>query len=151
MRVQRDDLQVDSDGIANEGSNPSRAAAPFGLPRVPARPSALAALAIVLASLAGQAHEPQPPPGPASYDPEQSLTGEERTLRLNRIESRGSTPSEVRRLIGPPGHTARQILYNRAREQWLYDAPFFVRLEFEYRRGQEPQLLSVQQTASARP
>jgi hypothetical protein len=151
MGVQREDWQVDSDGIAHEGSIPSRAAVPIGLPRMLARPSALVALAIVFASGAGQARQPQPPPGPASYDPEQSLTEQERTLRLSRIESRRSTPSEVRRSIGPPGHTARQILYNRAREQWVYDAPFFVRLEFECRRGQEPQLLSVQQTSSPRP
>jgi hypothetical protein len=151
MRVERDDCQGDSDGIANEGSKPPRAAAPFGLPRALARPSAWAALAILFASLAGQAREPQLARDPTGYDPEQSLTDQERTLRLNRIESRRSTPSEVRRLIGPPGHTARQILYNRALEQWLYDVPFFVRLEFEYRRGQEPQLLSVQQTASSRP
>jgi hypothetical protein len=97
------------------------------------------------------AREPPPARDPAAYDPELSLTDQERALRLNRIESRRSTPSEVRRLIGPPGHTARQILYNRAIEQWLYDSPFFVRLEFEYRRGQEPQLLSVQQAASSHP
>jgi hypothetical protein len=143
MRVERDGRQVDS--------KPSLSAAAFQLPLLPAHRGALAALAIVFASLAGHALEPQPEPGLASYDPEKALTDQERNLRLTHIEPRRSTPGEVRRLIGPPGHIARQILYNRAREQWLYDAPFFVRLEFEYPRGREPQLLSVQQTANTRP
>ncbi len=119
-------------------------------PAILAYAGALATLAIMLTSLAGQARQPptrDPPPPDAVH----LLTDQERILRLQRVEPRRSTPGQVRQLIGPPDHIARQILYNRAREQWLYDLPFFVRLEFEYPRGQDPQLLSVQPTSSTRP
>jgi hypothetical protein len=54
---------------------------------------------------------------------------------------RGMTPQQVRQLVGAPKQISRQILYHRYREQWIYDAPFPVRLAFDCRRGQKPQLL----------
>lgn len=54
----------------------------------------------------------------------------------------GMTPEQVRRLLGAPKRVARQILYRRYREQWIYDAPISIRLTFECRRGRKPQLLS---------
>jgi hypothetical protein len=54
---------------------------------------------------------------------------------------RGMTPEQVRRIVGSPKYIARQILYHRYREQWLYDTPTPVRLTFDCPRGQKPQLL----------
>jgi len=55
---------------------------------------------------------------------------------------RGMTPDEVRQLLGAPRQIARQILYHRYREQWVYDAAVPVRITFDCTRGQKPQLLS---------
>jgi hypothetical protein len=51
--------------------------------------------------------------------------------------------AEVRRLLGPPKRIARQILYGRYLEQWTYDDPA-LRIEFDWRKGQEKQILTVQ-------
>jgi hypothetical protein len=109
----------------------------------------LAVLALGLAVLAPVAGEPQPDALPA-FEPDKPLAEPERTERLARVKP-GMSPDQVRHLLGPPGRSARQILYHRAREQWVYEAPFSVRLEFEYIRGQEPRLLSVQPTAAGKP
>jgi hypothetical protein len=111
---------------------------------------ALAALTALLAAFALAAGEPQPDVLPP-FDPDKPLSEPEKTKRLNRVEPERSSPEQVRQLLGPPTRTARQILYHRAREQWLYEAPFHVRLEFEYVRGQEPHLLSVQRDATDKP
>jgi len=63
----------------------------------------------------------------------------------------GLSPDQVRDLLGPPQRVARQILYQRYLEQWVYDAPFDLRVEFECRRGQQPQVQSVQPLRPARP
>jgi hypothetical protein len=55
---------------------------------------------------------------------------------------RGMTPEQVRQLVGVPKQIARQILYHRYREQWIYDAAVPVRLTFDCPRGHPPQLLS---------
>ena len=68
--------------------------------------------------------------------------GEEPVRDFAKLE-RGMTPEQVRQRVGPPNRVARQILYHRYREQWIYDAPVPVRLTFECLRGQKPQLLSV--------
>ena len=56
---------------------------------------------------------------------------------------RGMTPEQVRQLVGTPPRIARQILYHRYREQWIYETPFPIRLTFDCPRGQMPQLLSI--------
>ncbi len=55
---------------------------------------------------------------------------------------RGMTPEQVRQLVGAPRQIARQILYHRYREQWIYDTAVPVRITFDCPRGQNPQLLS---------
>ena len=79
----------------------------------------------------------------APYDPDKPLSDAERDQRRAALDP-GLSPDQVRRLIGPPLHVARQILYHRCLEQWLYGAPFPVRVEFDCPRGQEPRLQSVQ-------
>jgi hypothetical protein len=56
----------------------------------------------------------------------------------------GMTAAHVRDLLGPPRHVARQILYARYLEQWTYDDPIGVRIEFDWRKGQERQIQTVQ-------
>ena len=56
----------------------------------------------------------------------------------------GMTAAQVRDLVGQPRHVARQILYARYLEQWTYDDPIGVRIEFDWRKGQERQILTVQ-------
>ena len=59
---------------------------------------------------------------------------------LNRL-MRGQTAEQVRKLLGRPNRVSRQILSDRHREQWGYDRPQPVRLEFECLRGQKARLL----------
>jgi hypothetical protein len=54
----------------------------------------------------------------------------------------GMSPEKVRQLVGAPKRIARQILYHRHREQWIYDGPLPIRLTFECPRGQKPRLLA---------
>ncbi len=56
---------------------------------------------------------------------------------------RGMSPEQVRELVGPPKRIARQILYHRYREQWLYETNQPVRLLFDCPLGQLPQLLTL--------
>ncbi len=57
-----------------------------------------------------------------------------------KLES-GMTADQVRQRVGTPKHIARQILYHRYLEQWIYDGPVAARLQFDCPRGQQPQLL----------
>jgi hypothetical protein len=82
---------------------------------------------LALALLAGGA----PPP------PKDDAVGPNQQLRP------GMTPVEVRKLLGPPQRVARQVLYHRYLEQWVYDAPAPVRVEFDCPSGQPARLVSV--------
>jgi hypothetical protein len=64
---------------------------------------------------------------------------------------RGMTPTQVRSLLGPPRRVARQILYKRYLEQWQYDTPLSVVVEFDCVKGRDPHVLNVHQAAGARP
>jgi hypothetical protein len=54
---------------------------------------------------------------------------------------RGMTPEQVREQVGLPKRIARQILYHRHVEQWVYDQPVAARLQFDCPRGQKPRLV----------
>jgi hypothetical protein len=110
----------------------------------------LTAFALLLAMGTLARTEPAPE-ALTPFDPDKPLTEQDKGNRLKRVQPNTSSPEQVRRLLGPPTHTARQILYQRAREQWVYEAPFSVRVEWEYVRGQEPHLLSVQPTGPNKP
>lgn len=73
--------------------------------------------------------------------PAENGKGDEASLRAFDKLRRGMTPEQVRQLVGAPKRIARQILYHRYREQWLYDAPIPIRLTFDCPRGQKPELL----------
>jgi hypothetical protein len=61
--------------------------------------------------------------------------------RLDAVK-RGMTMDEVKRTLGPPPRTARQILFRRHLEQWHYDDPAGW-VEFQCVRGEEPFVLGV--------
>jgi hypothetical protein len=54
---------------------------------------------------------------------------------------KGMSPDEVRKLLGSPKRIARQILYHRHVEQWIYDLPHRGRVHFDCPRGSKPQLI----------
>jgi hypothetical protein len=56
---------------------------------------------------------------------------------------RGTHPDNVRRVLGHPKRVARQILSHRHLEQWLYDQPCPLRIDFDCPRGQKPQVVKV--------
>jgi hypothetical protein len=55
----------------------------------------------------------------------------------------GMTPAQVRAFLGPPRRVARQVLYHRYLEQWVYDAPHVLRVEFDCQRGQQARLVAA--------
>ena len=58
----------------------------------------------------------------------------------------GAKPAEVKRALGEPARVSRQVLYRRYLEQWGYDAPLPVRVEWEFAHGQEPRFLGASPT-----
>jgi hypothetical protein len=85
------------------------------------------------------------PTGPAEEAP--PTARDDWGQKLARLHS-GLTAAQVRLRLGPPHRVARQLLYHRYLEQWLYNAPTPIRLEFECRRGQPPLLTEL---APAKP
>jgi hypothetical protein len=79
-----------------------------------------------------------------------SLPAEEPARRAEQVRA-GLSPEQVCDLLGPPRRVARQILYQRYLEQWVYDGPVNLRVEFECRRGQQAQVQSVQPLRPAGP
>ncbi len=110
-----------------------------GSPRPRRRWCRAAVLALIGAALllsspapAGDAEKPDLPADPAKWP-------------------KDMTQADVRRVLGPPKHIARQILYRRYLEQWVYDGPNSVRIEFDCVRGKEPQILTVHPLTPAPP
>jgi hypothetical protein len=56
---------------------------------------------------------------------------------------RGTTDEKVRALLGPPHRVGREIVALRHREQWVYEAPYFFRVEFDRPRGQKASLTRI--------
>ena len=50
-----------------------------------------------------------------------------------------------------PKRVARQILYRRYLEQWVYDGPEAMRIEFDCPRGQEPKVIAIHSLNAAKP
>ncbi len=55
----------------------------------------------------------------------------------------GLTADEVRTLLGPPDHSARQILYRRQIEQWQYDDLPGLWIEYDCLKGRDPRVRAV--------
>ncbi|HZT81626.1 MAG TPA: hypothetical protein VFA26_15475 [Gemmataceae bacterium] len=63
----------------------------------------------------------------------------------------GMSPAEVERRLGRPSRIARQVLYRRCLEQWLYDGPPPLRVEFSRVRGEPAQVQSVHPHSKKKP
>ncbi len=64
---------------------------------------------------------------------------------------RGMTAAEVRQLLGPPVRVARQALYRRHIEQWVYENPQPIRVILNSVRGEEPVVTAVLQSRPIGP
>jgi len=53
------------------------------------------------------------------------------------------TPEQLVQRLGPPTRKARQLLYQRCLEQWIYEQAHQVRVEIEFPRGQKPVIRTV--------
>jgi len=63
-----------------------------------------------------------------------------------------TSAAEVVKRLGQPKRISRQILAGRRSvEQWVYEEPFFWRIEMKCVRGQEPQVLTVQTIRPGKP
>jgi hypothetical protein len=69
-------------------------------------------------------------------------TAESWQARLARVSTE-STSTEVRKLLGDPARTSRQIIYRRYREQWTYNGRPAALIEIECIRGQQARVLRV--------
>jgi hypothetical protein len=96
--------------------------------------ASLAAVILFSVDPARTAERADPDLKKAEVDPKVLLT------RLRKCK----TAAEAQDLLGKPKHVARQILYGRYVEQWTYDDPVAVRIEFDWRKGQEKQIQTVQ-------
>ena len=56
---------------------------------------------------------------------------------------KGMTANEVRQQLGPPVRVTRQVLYRRHIEQWVYENPQEIRVQFSCVRGEEPVVTGV--------
>jgi hypothetical protein len=65
--------------------------------------------------------------------------------------TRGQSPAEVRARLGPPARVSRQILFGRHLEQWAYDDPQPIRVEFSCVRGEEPYVCAILQLSPDTP
>jgi hypothetical protein len=64
---------------------------------------------------------------------------------------KGLTTHQVTERLGEPKKIARQILLGRHSEQWTYDQPSALHIEFRGVRGQEAQVVSVHSLRSKKP
>lgn len=74
----------------------------------------------------------------APLPPDRRFNAEERRERLGRVK-KDMTADEVQRLLGRPDSIARQILFRRHFEQWVYD-DLEARIEFVCLPGEEPRV-----------
>jgi hypothetical protein len=108
---------------------------------------AVAALGLALAAGSGDGPARSAPPPLEPFDPKKVLSDAECAARIREVRE-GLTPKQVEVLLGPPKRVARQILYPCYLEQWVYDAPFNLRVEFRCPHGQEAHVQSVHEFTS---
>lgn len=61
----------------------------------------------------------------------------------------GMSVRDVRQLAGNPVSVSRQLLYRRHIEQWVYENPQPLRVQFSCIRGEEPVVTAVLRPRSA--
>jgi hypothetical protein len=65
--------------------------------------------------------------------------------------ARGQSPADVRARLGPPVRVSRQVLFGRHVEQWVYEEPTPLRVEFNCVRGEDPYACAILQLSPASP
>jgi hypothetical protein len=113
------------------------------------------ALSWHLALLAGMFVVSPWPPNPTTSAPDnkEDLRLPQRPLTRQECDKLAALPlEEIRQQLGPPRYINRQILNHRYLEQWLYEHPYFVRVEINPPRGdRKTHLLTVHPLQSAKP
>jgi hypothetical protein len=83
-------------------------------------------------------------PVPAAAEPAANDEDPRRTSFLHIFrQDKDLSPGKVIELLGRPQRKSRQILYRRHIEQWTYDPPLGLCVEFNCILGQKPRLLNV--------
>jgi hypothetical protein len=73
-------------------------------------------------------------------------------LRLARaLPASAHSAAAIGEVLGPPQQIARQVLYRRHIEQWVYDQPVPLCVVFDCLKGQEPAVRRVHPLISGRP
>jgi len=74
-----------------------------------------------------------------------------RRVRVSWLEQRGMglTPEQVRQLLGPPQQVTSEILYRRQIDQWVYNQPTALWINFSYTNGHMARVRSVHSTLIA--
>ena len=67
---------------------------------------------------------------------------EEVPLRISQIR-KDTSADEVYRLLGKPDRTAKQIIFRRSVEQWIYLAPISLRIEISWIPGETGRVLTL--------
>jgi hypothetical protein len=91
-------------------------------------------------------------PGPLAAEPAENEDTSRRKefLRIFK-KDKNLSPDKVSELLGKPQRKSRQILYRRHIEQWTYDPPLALCVEFDCVLGQKPRLLSVHLLSRRKP
>jgi hypothetical protein len=63
----------------------------------------------------------------------------------------GTPAAEAVQLLGKPQRVARQVLYRRCVEQWIYETPVALRIEVDCVHGRPSQILTVHPIRSTGP
>jgi hypothetical protein len=69
---------------------------------------------------------------------------EETEQRVDTVRT-GMTSAAVLKLVGKPARISRQILYRRYREQWFYNDPLGLRIDFDCFKGQDARVIAVRE------
>jgi hypothetical protein len=90
------------------------------------------------------------PPLGKKDDKKDEAVGPAAARKKDRVHP-GMTPKQVREMLDEPTRISRQILHRRQLEQWYYDKPIPLWIEFNCVKGQEPYVLTVQGIGPAKP
>jgi hypothetical protein len=107
---------------------------------MPSRKISLAFLVIHIALLASWVGETASP-GAEPADNKEAIRRRDFLAVVSR--EKNLSPDQVRELLQQPQRKSRQVLFKRHIEQWFYDPPLALCVEFECVLGQKPRLVSV--------
>jgi hypothetical protein len=77
------------------------------------------------------------------FETELEDTKAARRVRLAWLSQKAMTQDEVRRIVGQPSRISWQVLYRHQIEQWVYEDPISLRIDFDCVKGLDARLLGV--------